>query len=158
MLGACVVVFWLVASGVGGGDAGRAGIQGRLDALAEDRGRAQASNALRAGRQEDMARILGFFVDRAQPIAFLQALEGLGRTTNTAITIDVDEGASDETHLGFRVIIEGSEQNAVRYMRLLGRIPYVMAVSDISEEKRSPDGASSGPPDRLTVSVRVRTQ
>ena len=159
VLGVCAGGFWFIASGVGEDEAVRAGIQGRLDALAEDRGRAQASNALRAGRQEDRARILGFFVDRAHPIAFLQMLERLGRTTGATVAIDVDDGAGDEQHLGFRVIVEGGEQNAVRYMRLLEHSPYAIVVSDISEEKKSPDAASSsGSPDRLVVSLRVRTQ
>lgn len=157
-LGACLRIFWFVASGVTQDDAVRADIQTRLDGFAQDRLRAQAARVLRAERQGDITRILEFFVDRAHPVAFLQTLEELGRATDTAVTIEVDDAGSDREHLGFRVIVEGSEQRSmVRYVRLLERLPYVIAVSEINEERRSPE-AQSGPADRLVASFRVRTQ
>lgn len=152
--------FWFVASGVMQNNAVRADIVARLDGFARDRSRAQGASALRAERHEDITRLLGFFVDRARPIAFLQMLEGIGRATGSAVVIEVDDAASDEAHLGFRVIVEGGGQNSmIRFVRLLERLPAVITVTQISEEKKSPDTqVGSGPPDRLVVSLRVRTQ
>ncbi len=160
VFGACMGGFWFVASGVMRDDAVRADIAARLDGFAQDRARAQAFSVLRAERQEDITRMSEFFVDRARPVAFLQALEGLGRATGTTIAIEVDDAASDTEHLGFRVVVEGSGQkNMARFARLLERLPYVITVGEINEEKKSPDAAvTSGPSDRLVVSLRVRTQ
>jgi len=155
-LGAAVWVFWFAASGVARDEAVRADIQARLDGFARDRSRAQAFRALRVKRQEDVTRILGLFVDRARPIGFLRTLEGLGRATGSAVTIEINDAASDSDHLGFRVIVEGGGQDAMtRYVRLLERLPYTITVTQISEEGRSPD---AGFPDRLVVLLRVRTR
>ncbi len=153
-------LFWFVASGVARDDAARAEIAARLDGFVLDRSRAQAARGLRAERQEDIARVLGFFVNRARPIAFLQMLEGLGRETGSAVAIEVDDAASDSTHLGFRVIVEGGgQQGMIRFVRLLERLPYLITVTRISEERKSPDAqAGLESPDRLVVALRVRTQ
>lgn len=158
-LGACLWGFWVVANGVLRDDAVRADIVARLDALAADRAHAQAVSALRALRQEDSARVATFFIDRTRPIQFLQALESVGRVTGAAVAIDVNDAGSDATHLGFRVIIEGGRQDMVRFLRILERLPYLITVTEINEERKSPDArASSDPSDRLVVSLRVRTQ
>ena len=159
-LGASVWIFWFFASGVSEDGAARAAIQARLDGFAQDRLRTQAFGMVRARRQEDIGRILGFFVDRARPIVFLQALEGLGRATGTAVAIEVDDAAGDGGHLGLRVIAEGSgQQTMARFVRLLERLPYAVTVTQINEEKKSSDaGARPGPSDRLVVALRVRTK
>lgn len=149
-----------MASGVMRDDAVRAELTARLDGLAQDRLRAQAVSALRVERRQDITRIIGFFADRAHPIAFLHTLEDLGRATGTAVVIEVDDAGSDGDHLGLRVIVEGNGQDRmVRYMRLLEHLPYVMTLTQIMEEKKSQNFVSqSGPSDRLVLSLRVRTQ
>ena len=159
-LGACLWAFWFFASGVARDGAARAEIQARLDELSAAYSRAQVFLALRAERQADFTRILGFLVDRARPIAFLRTLEDLGRAIGATVAIEVDDAGSDREHLGFRVIVEGDGQHRmVRYVRLLERSPYAITVTQITEENESPDAqAGSGPADRLVVSVRVRTR
>ena len=158
--GACLWIFWFLASAVVRDGAARAAIAARLDEFARDRASAQATRALGVERQEDIVRILGLFADRAHPVVFLQALEGIGRAIGAVVAIEVDSAANDSEYLGFRVIVEGDRQDsAVRYMRLLARLPFVITVTQMSEEKKPPDApAQSVPRDRLVVSLRVRTK
>lgn len=157
---ACVWFFWFFASAVLRDDAVRAAIQTRLDGFAQDRASAQAASALGAEKHGEITRITGFFADREHPVIFLQALEDIGRAIGAAVAIEVDDGANDSEHLGFRVLVEGSaEDSAVRYMRLLAHLPFLMTVTQMSEEKKSSDAPhQSGPRDRLVVSLRVRTK
>ena len=157
---ACLWVFSFLASAVLRDDAVRAAIQARLDGFAQDRASAQAASALGAERQRDITRIFGLFAPRAHPVIFLQSLEGIGRAIGASVAIEVDDAANDSEHLGFRVIVEGNAQDsAVRYVRLLERLPFLITVTQMSEEKKSPDVLTqSGPRDRLVVSLRVRTK
>lgn len=156
---ACLWVFWFLASAVLRDDTVRAAIQTRLDGFARDRASAQVAIALSAERQADITRIFGLFVDRTHPVVFLQALESIGRAIGASVVIEVDDAANDSEHLGFRVIVEGdAEDSAVRYMRLLERLPFLITVIQMSEEKKPSDAAQFGPRDRLVVSLRVRTK
>jgi|GEM_PF-3404987 hypothetical protein len=156
------VAFWgfgYIASVILRDQATRADLQERLVSLAQDRVRADAAAALRGRRGDDIARVLGFFVERARPVVFLQSLENLGRITRTTVTIDVDDDGVAAGYMGFRVIVEGEGRDTARYLRLLEHLPYVMTIAEISDEKALSDGsAQTGPPDRLAVRLRVRAR
>lgn len=157
VLGACAWIFWYAASAVTDNDAVRAGIQQKIDGLEQDRVRSQAFSALLARRRDDIGSIGGFFPERNHPVIFLQTLESLGRTTGATIAIDVDDGAGDADHLGFRVTLTGSEQALVLYVRLLERAPYDLAIIEINETRNASD-SSAGPGNQMVLTISVRTQ
>ena len=160
-IGVCLWGWWWFGTSILTDDAVHVGIQEKIDRLAVARASARAFAELRRTRQGDLSRVEAFFSDPSHPIAFLQTLEELGRVTRSNISIDLDTTSKDEAYLGFQISIDGREENILRYVRLLERIPYEVKITAMNYQKGSDDthpGSSSGPSGTLVLSLRVRVQ
>lgn len=134
-------------------------IQASIHMREERRAGAKTLAATLGARQADIARIRSFFIDPVRPLGFIEALEELGRRTDTAVAIDVNEQKRDAAHLGFRITLEGTEESLITMARLIELLPYDVSMEEFMFQRLSPDAAGQIPaPVRLFVGVRVRTR
>ena len=146
--------------GVQQGHGVQADIRQKIGTLAEERGRARASEALLTEREDDIRRISAFFLDRRNPIAFIEAVEHVAEKTGTTITLEIDEQAGGDHALRFRLALEGRENALYGFVRVLELLPYKIDIQDmlfqnVSSESTPPRGRSLA---RLLLSVDVTTR
>lgn len=135
-------------------------IQSKIDDFARERMDAKIIEEFLDERGEDYARIREFYIDAKQPVAFLEHLEALARTTGNALAINLDGGGNDARHLGFRLTLEGSEEGILTYVRLLERVPYHVEIAGIFYQSLVSDvpPRAGEPLARLSITLRVRTR
>ena len=114
----------------------------KINDLADERRRSRLSEGLLRERLEDIRRIGAFFVDRRSPIAFIEAVETAAARTENTIVLDVDESASGESALHFRLTVEGREDNLLRFARFLELLPYAIDIQDLIFQKTAADNGS----------------
>lgn len=150
-------VFWRLSESVVRNDAAVSEIRSRIDGFVQERAAAKALGAILVKRQDDLVRIGRFFIDRRQPVAFLEALEALARATGNAVVIELDEGRSDRQYLGFRITVDDDWQGILHYVELFEKMPYVIEIQEITYQNLVADSSRkiSGPSGRLIVSFRV---
>ena len=152
--------FWRLAVGVWQRDFVLGELQSKIEAMREDRERARDLAVILERRKSDLDRIDKFFVNRERPVAFIEAIERLGAATGNKIAIDVAEARDDGQRLGFRLTLEGGENNLLRYVRLLETLPYKLEMEETFFQRNMPD--SSGVPKtaavRLILSFKVRAR
>lgn len=108
-------------------------------------------------RRSDLDRISAVFVNRARPVAFIETLEGLASSSGNKIAIDIIDQKSDERHLGFRLTVEGEDQNLLRYVRLLETLAHKLEMEEAVFQKNLPDPSAGRPStaSHLILSFRV---
>ena len=149
--------FFRAVAGVQQGHGVQADIRQKIDTLAEDRQRARASETLLTERESDISRISAFFLDRSNPIAFIEAVERAAEKTGATITLDIDEQAGGDNALRFRLALEGGENVLYDFVRVLELLPYKIEIQDmlfqnVSSESTPSQGRSLA---RLLLSVDV---
>ena len=137
----------------------------KIAQLEEEKKAAQSAKDLLKQRSADLARIENVSVNRKEPLEFIEALETLGRDTKNLISLDFDESRREENRLFFRLTVEGTEQSARQYLKLLELMPYQIQVEDVffqkflEEGKTAPnfskDKSKAPPSHRLTVLIKV---
>ena len=88
-------------------------------------------------RQEDFNQLSQFFVDRQQPVDFIEKLENLGREIGVSPTLLADEGRSKKDSLFFQISAEGSESSLRHFLRALELLPYDLTIQEFSFERNS---------------------
>ena len=124
------------------------------------------SAALFSSRSADIERIRSFFINRDQPVAFVENLERAATKSGAIVTFDLDEANSTPHDLLFRLTVGGSQESVIRYLELLETMPYLMHGEEITFEKAAPGNAGGtvgfgplGRPSdaRALVTIRVQT-
>ena len=143
----------------------RAGLASRINDFADERVLGQSSAALLSSRRADMERIRGFFVNRSQPVAFVEELERIAAAVGASVAFEVDEDHSGPADLLFRLTAEGRQESVLRYLTLLEDAPYLMRMEEVTFLKSAGAGADarapvasgvSVPEARATVQMRVQ--
>lgn len=127
----------------------------RVARLEAERKTAREIQALLKDRAVDLAKVNKFFVDRGEPVEFIENLEAIAKKTQNRIAIDFDEGQSRGKNLFFRLTIEGSEANIRKYFKLLELMPYKIKIEDMIFQKIGSGAASFS--SRLIVLIQVET-
>lgn len=122
--------------------------------LEAERKTAREIQVLLKDRAGDMAKINKLFVDRGEPVEFIENLEKTAKKTGNKIAIDFDEGRSKDKNLFFRLTVEGNEAHTRKYLKLLGLMPYKMKIEDLAFQKI---GAGKTASSRLIVLIQVET-
>jgi len=161
ILGVGLWGFWRMSHRVARADIVLAEIQGKIDGLFEERRQSRTLEAILVKYRDDIRRIEEVFVDRARPVAFIEAIEELASKTGNAIAIEVNEPGSEKRALSFRITLEGERDNLLTYIRLLENLPYKIETTEMFFQKDVADFASvpkPRPPARLLLSFLVRTK
>lgn len=144
---------WLV-SGVHSTVIALTSIEEKLSTLEEDEKMTRTLGGLYRMQADNLARINRFFVDREEPLQFIQEVERLSRATGNKVAIDFNAQESKGGALAFKFTVEGSRKNTFLFLRLLELIPYPAAVENISFQNETLDFNSV----RLTLDTKVKTQ
>lgn len=133
--------FGRAVAGVRQGEAARRIVQEKITDAAEQRRQARISGALLQQRNKDLARIARFFVNRKNPIAFIEAVERAGAETYSDTHLDIDEGRSSEWTLRFRFTVQGAKDDLLRFVRVLELLPYSIDMQEMVFQDIVPDGS-----------------
>lgn len=137
-------------------------IQADTKRFEEDQVAARTLAKVVGERTADIGRLKAFFVDRQEPVAFIEQLEDLGRATHTSVSLSLpsSSGSTDNGVLSFRITVDGSPDNLVTYVKLLGLLPYNVALHDLAFQKLEEGQGIVGAPTgshRLTLLISVAT-
>lgn len=133
----------------------------KIAQLGEERMGARTTQSLLNERNADIVRIENFFADSAQPIDFIESLEGLGRTTHNKVVLDFDQNKSTGEYLFFRLALEGTAHDLLAYVALLELFPYEVRVEEFNFKKIEggvADVASALSIHKLNVVILVRAR
>ena len=86
-------------------------------------------------RAEDFSKIKSFSVNKERPVVFIEDLEDIARKTLNRIGINFDEGKSKDKNIYFRLMVDGSEDSLLKYLKLLELLPYKIKVEEVSFQK-----------------------
>lgn len=131
-VGASAAFFWYVSAQVRAVGTELERIEAEIASREEERTSARNSEELRERRSEDISRLETFFVDRERPVAFIEALEDLSRKTGNAISLGADEKSSRSGWIAFRLIVEGTPDKTLGYLKLLELMPYRIEIDDLA--------------------------
>lgn len=132
-------------------------IDAKTVSLEKERKAVRIEAALLMERTANLKHIREFFVSRETPLPFIEALETLAKNTRNRVALDFAEEASSNDTLAFRLTIEGSKSDVLRYLSLLEAMPYDVEIKDITFQKnpsQSKDVAAS----RTILLIRVKTR
>ena len=132
----------------------------RIANLEEQRKHAVLFARLTDERPDDFGRIVGYFVDPPNPVTFIEALEGLAKRTNNQIKLDVGSATVSEDELIFNVLVEGTKESVLKYLRLVELLSYELRVENFDFKSLAPQTqpvAGSGSRAELQITVRVKT-
>ena len=139
-------------------------IADKIASKEENRERARSVNALAKKREADIKRVKQFFIDRKEPVLFIEQLEEIARATRNKVLLNIDEGTGETNSLAFRVNVEGSEAGVRKMFQLIELMPYQVVVQDIAFEKKEDvellakgGGEGSNAPSTLFLLIRVKT-
>jgi len=160
-------LWWLYVQ-IGRFDAVFGGLEKNIAGFEREREEAKRFAGLKDRARRDFDRIEKFFVNREEPLRFIEDLEALASQSRNTIAIDADEAGSSGEELLFRLTLEGREENLAQFVRLLERVPYHLVLEEMAfQSTRSivtglggSASFSAGPErsgDRLTISVRIKT-
>ncbi len=159
------VLYWWLYIYVSGARMSLSKVKSDIASSGEDRKAVRAADLIFAERKDDLARIEKFFIDSKQPVDFIESLENLARATRNQITLSVDSGIREQRMLAFRLSLDGSKENLLRYLALLELLPYEIHVDEISLQRAEgfEAGAAVGqsgtsPAHRLSLLFRVKTK
>ncbi len=158
------VLFWSVLFGVRGGAEALRALNGEIDTLRDGRKHFSEISGILEKKDGDIGRIEQFFVDRNDPLVFIKALEGLAKTTGTALDISLQDAKAGNNTFAFQLAVEGSASGITRFVRLLEQMPYGVHVDDVlfqeiggrGDVPRSTGGRLS-PTHRAIFSIHVET-
>lgn len=107
-------------------------------------------------------RLTAFLVNKERPLAFIEALEELAVSADTAISLDLVEPQETADALTFRLTVEGTAPRMLRYIALLENMPYIVIFEEfsyqlLSEELLRASGREGEAPSRLILLLKVKT-
>ncbi|MBI2056463.1 MAG: hypothetical protein HYT37_03715 [Candidatus Sungbacteria bacterium] len=105
-----------------------------------------------------VTRFHTILVDHNRPIAFLESLTELGKTTGNKITLDYSEQESNQESLVFRLTIEGSASSTAKYLKLLELMPYAITVEHINWQSLAQNSGEQTADTRMLITIRVRSK
>lgn len=153
--------FFFFARGVARAVAIREAIAARRRDLAEEEILQSAASERSNARGVDLERIRGFFVNRQEPIDFVERLEAIAAKTGTGIALEVDESSGSDDII-FRITLEGTRASVARFVRALESAPYLVRVEEMNFQSvradMAPNPVFQGDGARLFLAVRVRTR
>jgi hypothetical protein len=106
-------------------------------------------------RQRDFERINSYFVDSDRPITFIETLEDLARRTENSITLDTGTSIGREETLAFNIMIEGTQESTLRYIKLVELLPYELTIENFNIVLQP---AREGTNAKLNAAIRVAPQ
>ena len=122
--------FWLAGS-IAGGGAVRDAIIVRTRAVAAQRESARVGSQVLESRAADIARIKSFFINRRDPVAFVDDLERTVRATGSTVALAVDESAGTGADLVFHATVQGTQENILRSVRAMDFLPYFARIEEV---------------------------
>lgn len=161
--------FWRTKEKVSNFERDIVDIESKIIFHEEERERSDRTARLFDDQTEASARINNFFIDRANPIPFIESLETIARETGTAMALNVNETITKEDELLFSVTIEGADKNVRKMLQLIELIPYDVGIEEFSFQKitttersfiqqsSSQKTLQNSPTARLRLSLRVKT-
>lgn len=129
----------------------------RIRAIEGEERRSRAISQLLGERQDDLNRVYRTFVDRSQPVAFIEDLENLATTSHIVLLLDLDTSRAREKELAFRLTVDGSSRATDRFLKLLELMPYPLEVEEMSVQRLSGDTKKDAATHRSVLIIRVRT-
>lgn len=141
-------------------------IESKISTMEDNR--AAAKRAIGTIREDASAlqRISKFFIDRENPVSFIEELETLARDTHNTISLNINEQKSTSDSFVFHLTLDGDTSSVMRYLTLLELLPYEIIVQDIGyqEHESAPMSPSAKnipspkPPRhaRLIIEIRVK--
>lgn len=164
LVGSLGVSFWLMIRSIKNFGQSFQNIANKIAAHEEDREQARHADALVKKRETDIKKVKEFFIDRKEPVLFIEQLEEIARTTRNKVALTIDEEKGETNSLMFRVSVQGSEATVRMMLTLIELMPYQIAVEDIIFEKREDvevlakgGGAGGNAPSTLLVLLRVQS-
>ena len=115
---------------------------------------------IRSSHAADIKRIRAFFIEKDQPLDFIETIESLGRSTHTKLTLDALPTTNKTTSLTFRIVAEGNEKDVFRFLSLVELAPYQItihsfAVNQVAElGPVTPEAAKT----QLSFTIEVKTE
>lgn len=134
-------------------------IREEIFTLEAENGMIREFQTIRAKRAEEMTRIHAFFIDKDRPLAFIEALESLGRQTKTSLAIDAGGASKDPKYFTFRLSLEGSREDTLAFTALLERMPYEILIRSFTLSSSEGAAESPGAPrTRLLLTISAKTK
>ena len=160
--GTSLGLFMWLAQSVAAAAARREAIVARIADLAGQWATVRSTSFLSQERAADLERIKKFYLNPREPVAFVETLETVAKSTGNRITLTADEGTNSGGGIIFRATLDGTQGSVVRFVRALERAPYLIHVQEISfqnvaAEKSGGSGVSLRAGARMIVIIRVRT-
>lgn len=121
------------------------------------------ASAILKENEAGIARIERFFIDREQPVEFIERLEAVARATRNKISLNVNEAGNGANSLSFRVRLEGTAASVRTMLHALELLPYQLSIDEIaftqSETGWSAVGNAPplGAPATLSFLISVKT-
>ena len=159
-------IFILLAAQVRSGADVQRDLASKIRDRIDERAVGHSSAALFSSRSADIERVKSFFINRGQPVAFVENLERAAATSGVIVTFDLDEVSSGPHDLLFRLTIGGSQESVIRYLELLETAPYMARIEEVTFEKAAPGSTGGavrsgvlehGSDARARVTIRVQT-
>ncbi len=156
-------IFFLLAVQVRSGADVRRDLVSKISDRIDERAVGNSSAALFSVRSADIERVRSFFINRDQPVAFVENLERAAATGGVIVTFNLDEAGSGPHDLLFRLTIGGSQESVIRYLELLEVAPYLAHIEEVTFQKAAPGSAGGfgslghGSDARARVTIRVQT-
>lgn len=127
--------------------------------LEAENGAIRDFQTIRSRRADDIKRINKFFIEKDRPLDFIEAIESLGRTTQTTLAIDAGGMSKESDDFTFRLAIDGEQKNTLKFLSLLEQMPYTvrissLAVSNLEGNPQNPEMRRT----RLSLTIKARTK
>lgn len=145
--GFLVWVFFYLSTGVTQARDDVDGIREKISLLEAERESARRTQKIFETHEEDIKEIYKVFANKERPIEFIQALEEAGKASEVALSLELDQSNKEAGKLYFQITLDGFNRNLLRYVEMLGFLPYDVEIQNIGYQKSagSPVNASKGP-------------
>lgn len=131
-------------------------LEGNIAGQQEEQKRIEKFSKLLDSRQDDIQRVKDLFVDRANPVSFIEDMERFAMRTKTTILIDIDSASEGQDFLKFRFTIEGEAGQVRTMLALLEHAPYELFIdSVVVQQTREPEDTVAAS-DRKVISPKLR--
>lgn len=127
--------------------------------LEAENGTIRDFQTIRSRRRDDIGRINKFFIEKDRPLDFIEAIESLGRITHSTLAIDAGGVSKESDYFIFRLAIDGDQENTLKFLSLLERMPYTIRISSLTVSNL--EGNPQNPEvrrTRLSLTINARTK
>lgn len=115
---------------------------------------------IRSNRADDIDRINSFFIEQERPLAFIESVESLGRTTRNVLVLGAESNLTGSGYFTFRITVEGERKNALRFLSLIETMPYQLYIEtyDLTTLSLPTPGLPDSEKTRLAMTIKVKTK